>query len=105
LIYLAFKRNKETRALSGGDDPWSKAKRQLSFALDLSLLAFLVSGSFVTILYYPHIFIILAMILSLNHIARRDGDRSGAEERPPAEAAPCQGGPNRQTLEAISTSS
>ena len=87
LIYLAFKRNVETRALSGGDDPWCQAKRRLSLALDLSLLAFLVSGSFVTILYYPHIFIILAMIVSLNHIARWDAEKSDGLSVPPAETA------------------
>jgi putative inorganic carbon (hco3(-)) transporter len=71
VFYLIFKRNRETREM------YLKYKLNNSWifdfahALDLSLVGFVVSGAFLTILYYPHLYVIMALALSLNHITQK----------------------------------
>ncbi len=70
IIYI-FRRNKETRRIGvriENDGNWI---RNFADALDFSLIGFMISGSFLTVLYYPHLYIIIILTLSLNHIARR----------------------------------
>lgn len=43
----------------------------LAKSLNLALIAYLVAGFFVTVLYYPYFWINLAMTVSLNNIARK----------------------------------
>ncbi|CAN5540769.1 hypothetical protein BH09GEM1_BH09GEM1_01760 [soil metagenome] len=43
----------------------------MTYAMDEALLSYLVSGFFVTVLYYPFFWINLAFVVSLNSIARR----------------------------------
>jgi probable O-glycosylation ligase (exosortase A-associated) len=71
LLILMFRRNWETRRLATGDSHDARFLRGFADALDISLVGFIVSGTFLTILYYPHIFVLLAMTISLNQIARR----------------------------------
>jgi len=84
LLFLMFKRNHETRRLAVGDDFQARYLRGFADALDLSLVGFIVSGAFLTILYYPHIFVILAMTISLNQIARRQAALTTQESSPAA---------------------
>ena len=51
--------------------------RHIAHGLDAALIGFLVSGSFVTILYYPFFWINLAMAVSLNVATLDDARRMG----------------------------
>jgi O-antigen ligase len=70
LLYIIFKRNRESRRLAA--EQGRTDLRAFADALDLSLVGFIVSGAFLTILYYPHIFMILAMTISLNQIVKKN---------------------------------
>jgi O-antigen ligase len=70
LLYLILKRNRETRFLARGGGTVGRDLHAFADAMDLSLVGFVVSGAFLTILYYPHIFVILGMAVSLNQIAK-----------------------------------
>lgn len=76
LIIILFKRNIETRKIykrAGLNEKWLW---NFSLALDLSLLGFVVGGSFLTILYYPHLYIIMGMVLALHHTTKKIAEKS-----------------------------
>jgi putative inorganic carbon (HCO3(-)) transporter len=73
-LFHIFKENRKTRRLS--QDTKFAQKRHLwenegivnfSCALDLSLVGYIISGLFLTVLYYPHLYILMAMSVSLRH--------------------------------------
>jgi len=68
LIFSTYKNNSETINLSRQID--SRFLYNLAVSLNLSLLAYLVAGFFVTVLYYPYFWINLAMTVSLNNITK-----------------------------------
>ena len=68
LIFSTLKNNLETMKLSNQNE--SQFLYNLAFSLNLSLLAYLVAGFFVTVLYYPYFWINLPMTASLNNIAK-----------------------------------
>ena len=70
-MVLVFRRNHETRRLclqNNSRDDWIA---HFAHALDLSLIGYMVSGFFLTVLYYPHLYIIMTLAISLNQIARK----------------------------------
>jgi len=69
LILFAFINNARTRSITR--DFEDKLLFNLSHGLDAGLVGFLVSGSFVTVGYYPFFWIQISMIIALNHVARR----------------------------------
>jgi len=71
LIWLTLKNNRETRkiAIDNSFDQ-NKMYHNMAIAMDLSLLAYLVTGFFVTVFYYPYFWINLGMTVSLNNIAK-----------------------------------
>lgn len=69
LLWLSFFRlNAQTRALVLRRDPKDKYSLEycLACGLDLGLVGFLASAAFVSVLWYPHIFILLAISVSLH---------------------------------------
>lgn len=71
LIFLVLRRNWDTRRqmqLRGLHSDWVW---NFSVALDLSLIAYAIGGFFLTVLYYPHFYVIIALSLSLNNIGRK----------------------------------
>jgi probable O-glycosylation ligase (exosortase A-associated) len=70
-FYSIFKRNRETREMYIKHNLNNRWVYDFAHALDLSLVGFIVSGTFLTILYYPHLYIIMALALSLNHITQK----------------------------------
>ncbi|MDZ7833623.1 MAG: O-antigen ligase family protein [Desulfobacterales bacterium] len=71
LIFFTLKNNRETRKVAmqfpAMERNWYT---NLSKALDLSLLAYLVTGFFVTVFYYPYFWINLGMTVSLNNVVK-----------------------------------
>jgi probable O-glycosylation ligase (exosortase A-associated) len=71
-LYIGFSRNHQTRRFARGETGRERSLRGMADALDVSLVGFVVSGAFLTILYYPHIFVILAMIVALHAVAQKE---------------------------------
>jgi probable O-glycosylation ligase (exosortase A-associated) len=63
-------------ALAADDLPDDQRERvktvlQLCGAMDASLLTFLVTGAFIAVLYYPHIWLLMAFTAALDRVSRR----------------------------------
>lgn len=71
VIFLVFKRNHQTRRLYSQNNLKNDWIANFAHALDLSLIGYIVSGSFLSVLYYPHLYIIMTLAISLNQIARK----------------------------------
>jgi len=75
--------NRRTRKIAkarGGVDPFA---HDMAHGLDGALIGFLVSGSFVTVLYYPYFWINFAMTVALNRAVQEAG---AARQNQPAAA-------------------
>jgi probable O-glycosylation ligase (exosortase A-associated) len=70
MIGLVFIRNKQTRAILREHHRKNDWVTNFSYALDLSMVGYLVSGSFLSVLYYPHLYLLLALTVSLHHISK-----------------------------------
>jgi O-antigen ligase len=67
LFLLPFRLNAKTRKLfkSLGAEKTRRFEYQLALGLDLAMVAYLVSGAFLTVLYYPHLWFILGLSTAL----------------------------------------
>lgn len=65
----------------------------LTFGMDLAMVGFLASGAFLSVLYYPHIWILLGFSAALQRASLRSEDGSVAEPAPrfPPALAPMRG--------------
>lgn len=70
LIHSTFSNNRQTRLLVLAADNENKFLYSMAHGLDAALIGYLVSGFFVTVLYYPYFWINLSMTVALNNIAR-----------------------------------
>lgn len=81
LIYATFRLNGRTRALArAGPGPPDDFLAELARGLDGALIGYVVSGFFVTVLYYPFFWINLALTTAL-HIVALNGVRAPAPVR------------------------
>jgi len=80
LIGWTFKMNAQTRKFSRGD-PHGQIPYYMSLGLDAGLVGFMVSGFFVTVLYYPYFWINFALSAALWKTMKA---RPRAPARPPA---------------------
>jgi probable O-glycosylation ligase (exosortase A-associated) len=71
VMFLVFQRNRLTRRLSSENNLKDAWIAHFANALDLSLMGYIVSGFFLTVLYYPHLYVIMTLSISLNQIARK----------------------------------
>jgi putative inorganic carbon (hco3(-)) transporter len=71
VLVLVFRRNWQTRSICESAPMEEKWLTNFSLALDCSLVGFIVHGCFLTVLYYPHLYIIVALSIALNTIAKR----------------------------------
>ncbi len=72
LIVSTFAVNRATRRIARGSTTRNDFIFQMALGLDGALIGFLVSGFFVTVLYYPYFWINLAMTVALHTAARSD---------------------------------
>jgi O-antigen ligase len=70
LIGCTLVLNSRSRALAARAGPAGRLTYNLANGLDGALVGFLVSGFFVTVLYYPYFWINLAMTVALNTVAK-----------------------------------
>lgn len=76
ILYFFFKDIKETKVILKSKGDTSSFLYQISEALPLSLIAFLVCGAFLSVLYYEHLYIIIALSVALKEVAKREGNYS-----------------------------
>jgi len=69
MILHSYRINSRTRKLVG--DKQNKFILYMSHGLDGGMVGYVISSTFVTVLYYPVFWLQLAMIVSLNAIARK----------------------------------
>lgn len=63
--------------LASGSDAKRRFEYRMASALDLGLIAFVVSGSFLTVLYYPHLWVLLGLsAATYNCIALQEAEAS-----------------------------
>lgn len=70
-MLLLLRRNWQTRKLCEESGLEDQSIVNFSHALDLSIIGYAIGGAFLTVLYYPHLYIMAGFALALNHIARR----------------------------------
>jgi len=73
MILSTFDTNRRTRKLASQPGNENRFHFFMAHGLDGALVGYLVSGFFVTVLYYPYFWINLAMTIALNGIARKSG--------------------------------
>jgi probable O-glycosylation ligase (exosortase A-associated) len=73
MILFTFVNNYRTRKLALTID--NKFMFYTAHGLDAALIGFMVSGSFVTVLYYPYFWINMAFTVALNNIAKLEQSR------------------------------
>ncbi len=74
-LFYVFKENRKIRRISQATE-FAQKKYLLenewivnfSHALDLSLIGYIISGLFLTMLYYPHLYILMTMSVSLKNV-------------------------------------
>jgi probable O-glycosylation ligase (exosortase A-associated) len=65
----AFRRHRLLRLMARGELPRSgQSMLWLAHALDLSLIGLAVSGSFLTVLYYPHLWVLLGLSVAVSNV-------------------------------------
>jgi len=79
LILSTLINNYQTRKLIAERDGDSRFFYYMAHGLDGALVGFLVSGYFVTVLYYPYFWINLAMTVALNNIVRCEHSRTSGQ--------------------------
>jgi len=67
-IFYFFKANRKIRHIQKKYLLKNEWMVNFSHALDLSLIGYITSGLFLTVLYYPHLYILVAMSVSLKNI-------------------------------------
>lgn len=90
LALATFWMNRKTRK-TAKSLPDGRFLHDSAHGLDGALVGFLVSGSFVTVLYYPFFWINLALTVALYNATQDSAARARAQA--PAPAEPVQGGP------------
>ncbi len=73
LMYMGFKATREVRRLTKGR-PEERFNHLLSRGMDTAFLGFIIAGQFVTVGYYPFMWIHLALVVSFRSVvAKRIG--------------------------------
>jgi len=71
MISYTFINNYQSRRIAKNDLGNNQFIYYMGHGLDGALIGYLVSGFFVTVLYYPYFWINLAMTTALNNTARK----------------------------------
>ncbi|QWV91843.1 O-antigen ligase family protein [Geomonas oryzisoli] len=70
LVFITFKNNHDTRKMVKGTED-SAFITGMAHGLDCALVGYLVTGFFVTVMYYPYFWVNLGMTVALNSAARK----------------------------------
>jgi probable O-glycosylation ligase (exosortase A-associated) len=83
LVGNFFKNTRYARQARGSPDPHMESYRRLFIMLNASLVAFAVGGAFLSVAYYPHLYILTGIFtaVQLMYIRDREGGASPLEEK------------------------
>ncbi len=81
LIAGTFRINYQTRKLLRAAQAPTPFMRHMAYGLDGALIGYLVSGFFVTVLYYPYFWVNLSMTVALHVTARGEVERARRAHR------------------------
>jgi putative inorganic carbon (HCO3(-)) transporter len=75
--------NARTRKLlrSAGVEKSRRFEYNLAWGLDLALIGYLVSGAFITVLYYPHLWILLGLTAAVHSAATQETEQAPTPPR------------------------
>jgi len=93
MLVLFFRQNARTRKLALETDAAGRRSFAycLAFGLDLGMVGLLISGIFLSVLYYPHLWILLGLSVALNKCclnALQEKDAPQPQEMRPRKLAP-----------------
>lgn len=80
IVLSTFRLNRATRSIAESNG--NEFLRHAAMGLDAGMIGYLVSAMFVTVLYYPYLWIALAMTVALHNVARRSIPVEPALPRP-----------------------
>ena len=81
MILYVFINNLKTRRMARQID--HKFYVLLSYGFDAALMGFLISGSFVTVLFYPYFWVHLSFVVALNTVTRNLWNAATGGDQPP----------------------
>jgi len=85
LIVYTFAENARTRKVTRLDGPTpNRFVYYMAYGFDGALIGYLVSGMFVTVLFYPYFWVNLAFTIGLASVARKPARQRGLRRRLPA---------------------
>ena len=92
IVFFLWRLNVRTRKFLRARDPDEAPRRieyRLSLGVDLAMAGFLISGAFLTVLYYPHLWVLLGLGVAAYSSATRVVEREtlGKSFMPPADPA------------------
>jgi len=84
LLMFLFRLNRHTRKQLAATSPGGHRTLEYSLAsgLDLALVGYLASGAFVSVLYYPHLWILLGLSVGLSRACARNAMAGEANNEP-----------------------
>jgi hypothetical protein len=94
LVASCLRLNARTREylLKRGDGKQKEFEYHLAMGLDMALVGFLVSGTFLTVLYYPHLWVLLGISAGLNTaVAAKSSAERALADQPPEPSLPFAG--------------
>lgn len=71
MVVFTFANNRRTRAMVQSTGKSDRFIYYMTYGSDAALVGYLISGFFVTVLYYPYFWINLSMTVALNNVASR----------------------------------
>jgi O-antigen ligase len=86
MLWLSlFRANASSRKMlmSMGSEQRRSFEYCLAAGLDLGCIGYLASGTFVSVLWYPHIFVLLGLSVALENVVRRKQLAASATDSPP----------------------
>jgi hypothetical protein len=83
VLFLRLNARTRKRALASNPDGKRSFEYCLALGLDLALVGFLASGTFVSVLYYPHLWILLGLSIA-THVAcaNKQPEQNATKKRP-----------------------
>lgn len=79
IVFTSFRLNRKSRKLAEQHD--RDFLRHASLGLDAGMIGYLVSGQFVSVLYYPYLWIGLAMSIALHNSVTRIAEAAGRPDQ------------------------
>jgi hypothetical protein len=85
IVIYAFLENRKTRKRLVSQGRRGSPAYELSNALDVGIIGYLTAGAFLSVAYYPHLYMIIPLSVALRYVSTSEGGvDSGTEAAPSA---------------------